>query len=369
MKHEYTVEENTARLVLSKGLILLIDIEDLERVNQYRWTPETYKKKEIDSYKVRSLINNKRCDVGRFILNENNPKIMVTAFNNNFLDNRKSNLKRTTMGEIRKDKEWGAGSSTGITGVYTYTDNGITKYRANIMRDGVKKQTTFPYTPQGLIDAKNLVETWKNNPELLSERSVQNFSHDINFVPTIVETTKNYPDPNTTLSHSQYYIDGNIVHFGIGDGYETLIDLEDLSAVSKHNWRPFLPKDSSSVYVRSHIKGQSVFLHRFVMNASDEKLPVDHIHHNTLDNRKSQLKITTNQENNMNRAGPYITNKSGIRGVSRHKKSDGNYLWVFRCHCVTCKIAKYFAYSELGLQEAKIFAEDHYSKINQEQIA
>lgn len=60
------------------------------------------------------------------------------------------------------------------------------------------------------------------------------------------------------------------------------------------------------------------YIHHFhmdIMNAKgDEK--VDHINYNTMDNRKNNLRITTNENNNKHRKSKNKNNKSGYRNVS-----------------------------------------------------
>jgi hypothetical protein len=92
-------------------------------------------------------------------------------------------------------------------------------------------------------------------------------------------------------------------------------------------------------------------------------MSIDHINHNTLDNRKANLRIVTHQQNNTNRNGAYSTSKTGIRGVSIHQSNGPakTIYYVFRCHCVTCKVAKYFAYTDEGLSNAAQFAEKHFA--------
>lgn len=61
-------------------------------------------------------------------------------------------------------------------------------------------------------------------------------------------------------------------------------------------------------------KNKIVYLHRIIMDIYDKKIKVDHINHNPLDNRKCNLRLTTNQQNNMNK-GLQSNNTSGVTGV------------------------------------------------------
>ena len=70
-----------------------------------------------------------------------------------------------------------------------------------------------------------------------------------------------------------------------------LIDIEDIDKVSKYKW--CLNGDG---YVYNNKVGR---LHRYLMSPSDNKI-VDHINHNKLDNRKSNLRICSIQQNSMN---------------------------------------------------------------------
>lgn len=58
------------------------------------------------------------------------------------------------------------------------------------------------------------------------------------------------------------------------------------------------------------------------MNVTDPKIQINHIYHNRTDNRKSQLRIVTSSQNQMNRE-KNKNNTSGVTGVywhSKHKK-------------------------------------------------
>jgi len=61
-------------------------------------------------------------------------------------------------------------------------------------------------------------------------------------------------------------------------------------------------------------------MHRLIMNCPDD-MDVDHIFHNTWDNRKEFLRIVTESQNQMNQK-IRINNKSGIPGVNLNKKDN-----------------------------------------------
>lgn len=66
-------------------------------------------------------------------------------------------------------------------------------------------------------------------------------------------------------------------------------------------------------------------LHIDIMNAP-EGYSVDHVNHNTLDNRKSNLRIVKQRFNTRNRKGANSNNNTGVRNVSYIKRS--NEYWV-----------------------------------------
>lgn len=103
---------------------------------------------------------------------------------------------------------------------------------------------------------------------------------------------------------------------------EVIIDDEDYEKVIQHSW--WLHKDSKSknyFTIKGHIEGRSTYLHRFILNLSaKDKVVVDHINRNTLDNRKVNLRITTQTLNRLNSAKR--SNKTGYIGVTKEK----NYL-------------------------------------------
>lgn len=100
-----------------------------------------------------------------------------------------------------------------------------------------------------------------------------------------------------------------------GISFVILFDIEDIDIVCSKKWyvghysnRMVLFKDNNRNYLLS----------REIMGVSDPKLVVDHINHDTLDNRKCNLRICTQSENSANKH--FYTNKSSIyKGVSWYK--------------------------------------------------
>lgn len=97
--------------------------------------------------------------------------------------------------------------------------------------------------------------------------------------------------------------------YGIGytsKGEPFYFDLEDYDIIKDYCWH--INKSGYVVCKRDKL----ISMHRLVMQAPDNVL-VDHIYHKTNDNRKSQLRLCTNSENQMNRK--CSNSSSGICGV------------------------------------------------------
>lgn len=110
-----------------------------------------------------------------------------------------------------------------------------------------------------------------------------------------------------------------------GQILETLIDTEDLEMINSYTNTWKITSDGKIDYIGVHLprkdnKRRFVRMHRVIMNAPND-LVVDHINHNTLDNRKSNLRIITRGENSQNRKGAQSNSKSGVRGIYKTKYS------------------------------------------------
>lgn len=87
------------------------------------------------------------------------------------------------------------------------------------------------------------------------------------------------------------------------DGHETgriLIDASDISTCQQYRWHVEYSKKREVVYGAASIKGRTIRIHRLLLNPQ-ENMQVDHINHNGLDNRRCNLRICNNRDNNCNK--------------------------------------------------------------------
>ena len=94
-----------------------------------------------------------------------------------------------------------------------------------------------------------------------------------------------------------------------------LLDDDDLNKLKNDfkNMKWNITKNRNKLYAQKRTSDGKIYLHTYITNCP-KGYYVDHINHNTLDNRKSNLRIVCNADNLRN---GYIrsNNKSGINGV------------------------------------------------------
>lgn len=106
------------------------------------------------------------------------------------------------------------------------------------------------------------------------------------------------------------------------------------------------------------------YLHRFIMNCPKE-LEVDHVFHDQLDNRKSNLRISNSSQQKMNQK-TRIDNKSGHRGVYFDKERNK---WAAGIKKGNKRVFKRFdtyedAVNFVEIEQEKMFKEFKYKEIN-----
>lgn len=112
---------------------------------------------------------------------------------------------------------------------------------------------------------------------------------------------------------------GDIIKIKLLHGLFATIDAEDYDKIKGFRWYAYYDRTTRGYYCRKNIPNfGTIHLHRLIMDVSDKKMQVDHINHNTLDNRKVNLRICTQNENQKNSL-LRLDNKTGFKGVSYDK--------------------------------------------------
>jgi hypothetical protein len=110
-------------------------------------------------------------------------------------------------------------------------------------------------------------------------------------------------------------VDGDVALIPLTRGLEAIIDVEDHPLVDGFNW--FAKPDKSNFYAartdRSYGQQRTIRLHRWIMDAPPD-MQVDHKDGNGLNNRRSNLRLATNEQNQFNQR-LRKDNTSGVKGV------------------------------------------------------
>ena len=129
---------------------------------------------------------------------------------------------------------------------------------------------------------------------------------------------------------NRYKIEGNVVTIYLdrrnGDVFECLIDLDEFDKIVKdfnYKWFPMWFKNAHSFYAVSttylgiengKVNNHIIRMNNYILGYPENKT-LDHKNHNTLDNRKENLRIASHSDNSKHRNGKNSNNKSGYRNV------------------------------------------------------
>ena len=111
-------------------------------------------------------------------------------------------------------------------------------------------------------------------------------------------------------------------------GQIALVDNEDFDYLNQFNWAAQYNTKTKSYYaIRSKCCGyfdgkqkkKTLRMHRLIMDA-EKGIEIDHINHDTLDNRKENLRIVTTRQNNQNRSGNFSSKYPGVSWNKRENK-------------------------------------------------
>jgi hypothetical protein len=258
-----------------KNIIFLIDEEDYLKIKKYKWTLLITKGKyyaRTDIFMHREILNLK-----------NGGGKVVDHIDRNGLNNMKSNLricskKQNSYNSRRNKKAFSIYKGVGKKKRYR-------GWRSLIHFEGKSYELGFYETEK---EAAIAYDT--KAKELFGEYAFLNFPK---------------------KSNKYKYKNSKKIFFKKG-GY-TLVDKEDFNNLSRYNWRLF--ESNNHKYAIT-----CLLLHRFIMGKNIPlNMCVDHINRNTLDNRKSNLRIIGFPDNGRNKEKFKGNYTSRYKGVSLYR--------------------------------------------------
>ena len=103
------------KIPLTQGKFAIVDDEDYERVNQYKWCAF---KSAYGVYYAMRFENKKNIPMHRFILGLGDKKILVDHIDCDGLNNTKSNLRESTHAQNGRNRGKQANNTSGYKGVF-----------------------------------------------------------------------------------------------------------------------------------------------------------------------------------------------------------------------------------------------------------
>lgn len=107
-----------------------------------------------------------------------------------------------------------------------------------------------------------------------------------------------------------------------------VVGMRDFHKITEKKWCCANPGKGKTCYARRRLKNcergngeWGVLMHREIMKVSSVSIQVDHVSGNGLDNRRSNLRAATREQNQRNR-GKNRNNTSGFKGVSWMKQKS-----------------------------------------------
>lgn len=103
-------------------------------------------------------------------------------------------------------------------------------------------------------------------------------------------------------------------------GQWAIVDVADFEWLNQYKWCAAWDSHTKGYYAMRRCKGRIVRMHRIILGLDfGDKRKGDHINLETLDNRRSNLRIATNSQNGCN-SGMKSTNSTGFKGVDFEKR-------------------------------------------------
>lgn len=152
----------------------------------------------------------------------------------------------------------------------------------------------------------------------------QSYAH-VPDVPEVVEAPTPAPTADA-IREARVRVVGSVGFVGLSRGKTAIFDAADVDKVTGHLWQASKGKNTHYAATRiRHPDGRvsTLFLHRAIMTPP-EGFVVDHINGDGLDNRRSNLRVATVAQNNLN-SRVRRDSRSGLKGAHYDAKTGSHY--------------------------------------------
>lgn len=327
----YSIKMSEIALYGKDGIVgyTTVDSDDYEKVNKFRWNLD----------KGNYAVNSKIGRLHRFIMGANKEDLPVDHINCDKLNNTKANLRFATNSQNSQNKTKIQNTTSKFIGVSSSKD----KWRTNIRINRIKTSFTFDIEDHAAFWYDILaVKHYGKNAKINNVDKPDNFIEPVTskrVLPTGVNLHgKKYQvqcqgkclGTYSTISEAEeIYVNykknlktvgENIILKNDNEDYiiktksgnDIIVDIDKYSDLSMYTW--YLNKDG---YATGTINNSKILMHRYII-APDKNQIIDHINHNRIDNRVSNLRISDNSRNSHNVSKQ--SNVSSIyKGVSFRK--------------------------------------------------
>lgn len=133
-------------------------------------------------------------------------------------------------------------------------------------------------------------------------------------------------------------------------GFKAVIDDDDFELIRGFKWRAHSSR--TYIYAAGRAPGIACMLMHRLITGAENGMYVDHIDHDTLNNRRSNLRVCSASENGCNRK-VFAHSRSQIRNVWQEKDSRGYLRWRADVRFSGKRVRRWFNSSE----EAKKWAD------------
>ena len=323
------------KILVKNNIEIIVSNEDYQILNNIKW----YKCKDY----IIATINNINWRIHRYIMieilnNKIDENILIDHIDGNKLNNCRYNLRLFNSKQNAQNKSKQNNTSSDYFGVYWHTT--YKKWLVRIKIDGKLINAFY----ENEYHAAYQYDLWIKDNNLQEEGfRFNNIECPEDFIEYKKQTKKNNLPTNIILKNTKYAVVYKKKNYGTFQNLEdainklelikkqsleeinekilntpittndnndaiinlynkekikiaeTIVDNNMYYIIIKHTWCL-----NGRGYVQSKINGKIIRLHRFILDCYDE-LKVDHINGNPLDNRKINLRISTNKENGQNK--------------------------------------------------------------------